>query len=53
MSMSPMLFICLFFPGFGVFLLGAAAIWWVSLQANSGKSNARVQSGGHSEKHPS
>ncbi|MCE8009571.1 hypothetical protein [Aestuariivita sp.] len=35
MTISPMLFICLFFAGFGVFLLGAAAIWWVSLQARS------------------
>ena len=33
MSMSPMLFICLFFAGFGVFLIGASMIWWVSLQA--------------------
>ncbi len=32
MSMSPMLFICLFFAGFGVFLMGVSAIWWVSLQ---------------------
>ena len=33
MTISPMLFICLFFAGFGVFLIGAALIWWVSLQA--------------------
>lgn len=31
--MSPMLFICLLFAGFGVFLIGASMIWWVSLQA--------------------
>lgn len=36
MTMSPMLFVCLFFAGFGVFLMGAAAIWWVSLQAKRG-----------------
>ncbi|MEM1046304.1 MAG: hypothetical protein AAGL24_09140 [Pseudomonadota bacterium] len=33
MAMSPMLFVCLFFAGFGVFLIGAGVIWWVSLQA--------------------
>ncbi len=33
MSISPMLFICLFFAGFGVFLMGVGAVWWVSLQA--------------------
>ena len=32
MMMSPMLFICLFLAGFGVFLMGAGVIWWVSLQ---------------------
>ena len=36
MTMSPMLFVCLLFAGFGVFLMGAAAIWWVSLQAKRG-----------------
>ncbi|MBF9050329.1 hypothetical protein GTA62_10790 [Roseobacter sp. HKCCD9010] len=33
MMMNPMLFICLFFAGFGVFMLGAGFVWWVSLQA--------------------
>lgn len=33
MFMSPMLFICLFLAGFGIFLIGAGVIWWVSLQA--------------------
>ena len=33
MGMSPALFICLFLAGLGVFFLGAAALWWVSLQA--------------------
>ncbi|WP_257883458.1 hypothetical protein [Roseobacter insulae] len=33
MLMSPMLFICLFFAGFGMLLLGTGVIWWVSLQA--------------------
>lgn len=33
MVMSPMLFICLFFAGFGVFLIGVGVVWWVSLQA--------------------
>ncbi|WP_299620090.1 hypothetical protein [Pelagibius sp.] len=33
MSMSPMLFVCLFLAGLGIFLIGAGVIWWVSLQA--------------------
>ncbi len=33
MTLSPMLFVCLFFAGFGIFLVGAGVIWWVSLQA--------------------
>ncbi|WP_281281485.1 hypothetical protein [Denitrobaculum tricleocarpae] len=33
MTISPMLFICLFFASLGHFFIGAAAIWWVSLQA--------------------
>ena len=33
MTMSPMLFICLFLAGLGIFFMGASAIWWVSLQA--------------------
>lgn len=33
MTISPMLFVCLFFAGFGIFLMGAGVIWWVSLQA--------------------
>lgn len=33
MMLSPMLFICLFFAGFGIFLMGVGVIWWVSLQA--------------------
>ncbi|MBB4265418.1 hypothetical protein [Roseospira visakhapatnamensis] len=37
MTISPMLFICLFFASFGVFLMGASAIWWVSLQAKATK----------------
>lgn len=40
MTMSPMLFICLFFAGFGLFLLGVSAIWWVSLQAKQIRANA-------------
>ena len=37
MDISPMLFICLFLPGLGVFFAGASAIWWVSLQAQEMK----------------
>ena len=37
MTMSPMLFICLFLAGLGIFFMGAAAIWWVSLQAQEMK----------------
>ena len=37
MSMSPMLFICLFLPGLGVFFAGAGFLWWVSLQAREQK----------------
>ena len=37
MAMSPMLFICLFLAGLGIFFAGAAAIWWVSLQAQEMK----------------
>jgi len=33
MGISPGLFICLFLAGLGIFLSGAAFIWWVSLQA--------------------
>ena len=33
MGMSPALFICLFLAGLGLFFLGAARLWWVSLQA--------------------
>ena len=33
MTLSPMRFVCLFFAGFGIFLVGAGVIWWVSLQA--------------------
>jgi len=33
MGMSPALFVCLLLPGLGVFFMGIAAIWWVSLQA--------------------
>lgn len=51
MSISPMLFICLFFAGFGVFLLGAAAVWWVSLQATSAKNKGLMPSRGNSEQH--
>ncbi len=40
--MSPMLFICLFFAGLGIFFLGVAAIWWVSLQANELKKKHSV-----------
>ncbi len=38
MGMSPALFVCLLLPGLGVFLMGTAAIWWVSLQAKETKS---------------
>ncbi len=33
MGLSPALFVCLFLAGLGIFLAGAGAIWWVSLQA--------------------
>ncbi len=33
MTMPPMLFVCLFLGGLGLFLIGAGVIWWVSLQA--------------------
>ena len=41
MSMSPMLFICLFFAGFGVFLIGVGVVWWVSIQATIAKRKER------------
>lgn len=33
MTLSPMLFVCLFLAALGIFFLGAGFIWWVSLQA--------------------
>ena len=33
MGISPMLFVCLFLAGLGIFFMGSAAMWWVSLQA--------------------
>ena len=39
MGIAPGLFVCLFFAGFGVFLIGVAAVWWVSLQAREIKRN--------------
>jgi len=35
-----MLFVCLFFAGFGLFLIGVSAIWWVSLQARKMQETA-------------
>ena len=43
MTMSPMLFICLFLAGLGIFFLGSSAVWWVSLQAQEMK--ARIADG--------
>ena len=43
MTMSPMLFICLFLAGLGIFFLGSSALWWVSLQAQEMK--ARIAEG--------
>ncbi len=40
MAISPMLFLCLFFAGLGHFFIGAAAIWWVSLQASDKKGKS-------------
>ena len=40
MDISPMLFVCLFLAGPGIFFMGSAAIWWVSLQAAAMKSKA-------------
>ena len=40
MTIPPMLFICLFFAGLGHFFIGAAAIWWVSLQAAEKKQDS-------------
>lgn len=41
--MSPQSFIALFFAGFfgglGIFFIGIAALWWVSLQAKLIKGN--------------
>ena len=45
MTMSPMLFVCLFLAGLGVFFLGAAAIWWVSLQARALKDKTPERMG--------
>ena len=45
MTMSPMLFVCLFLAGLGVFFLGSAAIWWVSLQARAMKEQAPDRAG--------
>ena len=42
MGISPMLFICLFLAGLGIFFMGSAAMWWVSLQAAAMKSKAGV-----------
>lgn len=42
MTMSPMLFICLFLAGLGIFFMGAGAIWWVSLQAQEMKRRSAV-----------
>lgn len=33
MGISPGLFVCLFLASLGVFFMGVACIWWVSLQA--------------------
>ena len=33
MGIPPGLFVCLFLASLGVFFMGAACIWWVSLQA--------------------
>ncbi len=33
MGMSPGLFICFFLASLGVFFIGVASVWWVSLQA--------------------
>lgn len=33
MGLSPGLFVCLFLASLGVFFMGVACIWWVSLQA--------------------
>ena len=35
--MSPMLFVCLFFAGLGIFFIGVGVLWWVSLQARDMK----------------
>lgn len=37
MTMSPMLFICLFLAALGIFFAGSGFIWWVSLQARETK----------------
>lgn len=37
MGLSPGLFICLFLAALGLFFIGAASIWWVSLQARQMK----------------
>ncbi|WP_268877935.1 hypothetical protein [Algihabitans albus] len=37
MGIPPALFICLFFAGLGIFLIGVGFVWWVSLQARAMK----------------
>lgn len=41
MTISPMLFVCLFLAALGIFFLGAGFIWWVSLQARELKRRER------------
>lgn len=40
MDISPMLFLCLFLAGLGIFFMGAAAVWRVSLEAADMKRKA-------------
>lgn len=37
MGIAPGLFVCLFLASLGVFFMGVACIWWVSLQAREFK----------------
>ena len=43
MGIPPALFICLFFAGLGIFFIGVALLWWVSLQARAMKDGQNVR----------